>query len=73
MDAPDVLAKRYAVVPQNADRFATAVLLLSKAATARDLDSLLLLFIMDRSYARADIAAAQHIVERELGFVPGKR
>jgi hypothetical protein len=55
--------------PKDAEGYERMLRFMRTAAVLEDLNTISLMYILDQSYAREDIAAALHLVEREKGFV----
>jgi hypothetical protein len=60
------LKKTYA--PEDKDKFNAMTAVFTDAETPKDLDSLLLLYLMDERYARADIAMAEKYTRLSKGW-----
>lgn len=57
-------------VPDDEERYERMLKLFRSAQSPEALETVLLLYLFDRSYSRRDLNEAFHLVEREKGFRP---
>ena len=54
--------------PKNSEKYERILRFMRTASGSENLRVITLMYILDMSYAREDISAALHFVEREKGF-----